>query len=153
MVTSLWKAFHLVEAAIAVAFFVILLFNRQIGEELLGWRGIDPRWAWIPVILVALHIFFGAIYGQYQELERDYQDRLAKLTTQRDEVQGDLKEALANAGRATLEIQYDPSKHFTRRGDGINEIRFVVKNAGDTRANRVRVKIEPLIPLTNKKDA
>jgi hypothetical protein len=55
--------------------------------------------------------------------------------------------------RAVLRIEYEPAKHFTKHPNGIIEVRIVVRNTGNGGANRIRVKLDSLVPLSNKNDA
>ena len=51
-----------------------------------------------------------------------------------------------------LKIEFDPSQQIIRRGD-FTEIRAILNNIGETRANRVEVIVESLVPLTNQNNA
>jgi len=71
MLKAFWKAVFHVEGIIAVVFFVVLLFNRQLGAKLLLWEGINPGWAWLPIGLLFVHLFLKATYDSYHILEQE----------------------------------------------------------------------------------
>jgi hypothetical protein len=51
-----------------------------------------------------------------------------------------------------LAIEFNPRLHVTPRGE-VTECRFVVRNIGNAQANRVRAKLESLLPLTRIDEA
>ncbi len=77
-----------VEGIIAVLAFVLLVFNKQVGEiamqwwgdEDKGWSGIHPAWALIPVAFVFLDSLCRAMHKEYVQLE----ESSAKLEADKD---------------------------------------------------------------------
>lgn len=153
MLGALWKAGHLVEGAIAVAFFFVLLFNQDIGGRLLGWQGINPQWAWLPIIVLTAHFFLKAVCEKYHELEITSKTAIDNLAEENNELRKDLAEATVSKPRAALRIEHDPKCHITKHPNGLVEIGLNVRNDGRERALRVRVKLESLIPQTKKRTA
>ena len=151
MVASFGKAVHLVESSIAAAVFLVLLLSEPLGKRLLGWEGVNPRWAWLPIILVALHLFLKAVYDKYAQSEDMARTAIARSEAECNEIKEDLKEALSGQTRPRLQIQYDQGSHFTRQPNGDTEVRILIKNTGPGGAHRVRVKLECLVPLTKRK--
>ena len=150
MLGALWKAGHLVEGVVAVVFFFVLLFNQDIGTKLLGWEGISPQWAWLPIILLAAHFFLKTVYDKYRELEISTKSAIDNLAEENDELKKDLADATPSKPRAALNIEHDPDCHITKHPNGLVEIRLNVRNDGPERARRVRVKLESLVPQTKK---
>ena len=69
----------LVEGVIAVAFFLVLLFNRPLGTRLLLWEGgISPLWALCPIVLLFGHLHLKTIYDNYCDLETRKNKEIAK---------------------------------------------------------------------------
>ncbi len=151
MIASFGRAVHLVESGIAAAVFLVLLLSEPLGKRLLGWEGVNPRWAWLPIILVALHLFLTAVYDKYSETEDTGRAAIARLEAECIDLKQDLKETLSGQARPRLEMQYEPGSHFTRHPNGDTEVRILVRNPGPGGAHRVRVKLERLVPLTKKK--
>jgi hypothetical protein len=79
MAKAVWKALFHVEGILAVLFFAVLLFNRELGARLLLWEGIDPRWAWIPVGFLFGHLYLKAVYDNYLSLKKEKDAAIATL--------------------------------------------------------------------------
>ena len=91
MAKALWKAVFHIEGIIAVVFFVILLFNQQLGARLLLWEegGISPQWAWLPIAILFLHLYLKAVYENYRELENRRNKEADALRAQLDALRED----------------------------------------------------------------
>lgn len=86
MGVAMKKATYIVEAAIGVAVFMLARFNQDLATRFTNWDGINPAWAWVPVVLVFGHLFLNAVYDKYTERENQLSGELtlAKFLRYRD---------------------------------------------------------------------
>lgn len=71
-----WTATDNVLAAVAVLSFLLLLFNRNLGEKIMtAWNGLSPWWSLIPIGMLVIYRLLQANYQKFAALE----DKLAKM--------------------------------------------------------------------------
>ena len=65
-----WTATDNVLAAVAVLSFLLLLFNRNLGEKIMtAWNGLSPWWSLIPIGMLVIYRLLQANYQKFAALE------------------------------------------------------------------------------------
>lgn len=85
--------------------------------------------------------------SDFKELETKITKRLQALMEKHKSGHG--ATPIASARRSKLQIIYDPAYHRLQETSGEVKIRLSIKNVGDAKAKRIRLKIESLVPKTN----
>lgn len=112
---------------------------------------IEKAWA-VPIGLVFLfliHLLWSwatAPRRVYYEQQQTIRSLLAESDRLREQAGNESE-------KPDLRIEYEPEKHFTRHPNGSVQIRLLLKNVGPVEAKTVRVRMESLVPTSNKKNA
>jgi hypothetical protein len=67
---ALWNAVDLTLSVAAAVVFLVMLFNRRLGERLLmSWHAISPWWSLVPIAMIVIYGLMRSNYEHYCHLE------------------------------------------------------------------------------------
>jgi len=67
---ALWNAVDLTLSVSAAVVFLLMLFNRQLGERLvMSWHAISPWWSLVPIAMIVIYGLMRSNYERYCHLE------------------------------------------------------------------------------------
>lgn len=77
---ALWNAVDLTVSVSAAVVFLLMLFNRRLGERLLmSWHAISPWWSLVPVAMIVIYGLMRSNYEHYCHLETSLNQSILEL--------------------------------------------------------------------------